>query len=82
MVRNMWAHQDARFQATTLAGQSGTRYNLTVEMLPGGKWDWVVWPAGAMTKIVRTGVAITADRAAAHAENAVGDLEYHGEVSI
>jgi hypothetical protein len=73
-VARAWHYREEALRATTLSDQIGTRYHLTVEMLPHREWEWLVWRTGDSGGAIRHGVAQTADAAMAAAEGAVGDL--------
>jgi len=70
-VIERWVAVDDRVLAATLQKEGGTHLRLSVERLPGGGWDWMVWNS---PKEVRYGAAASLDAAMAAAEAAVAAI--------
>ena len=66
-----WVAVDDRVFAATFQEEGGRRLSVSVERLPGGGWDWMVWNS---QKDVRYGAAASLDVAMTAAEQAAVTL--------
>jgi hypothetical protein len=62
-----WFKIDDRVFAAALQGEDGDQLRLSVERMPGGGWDWIVWSSRVEP---RYGTAASRDVAMVAAEEA------------